>query len=275
MLPAAEEIASQIRGYGCTLRPVPVTLYWMTISHPSQAARRMVELKGVDHKLVAVTPMAQKVHLRAAGFRRGTVPAMKVDGKRVQGSRQIARALDRRWPEPALFPADPELRARVEEAERWGEEQLQPIPRRIFRYAVANDPEFRRRVLEMQSVPAVGLMSRVTAPVVRYYAKAPELDGRGGDEDGVRDSLAALPALLDRVDELLADGTLTTDPPNAATLQILSTVRTLGAFTDLRGLLEGRPCLSASRSIGLSPAELPTVPSFLPAQWLPARVRAT
>jgi glutathione S-transferase len=260
--------------YAGTLGPVSVTLYWMTISHPSQAARRMVELKGVDHKLVTVAPMAQKVHLRAVGFRRGTVPAMKVDGKRVQGSRQIARALDRRWPEPALFPSDPELRARVEEAERWGEHELQPMPRRIFRWAVANDPEFRQGVLEMQSMPAVGLLSRVSAPILRYYAKTPELDGRSGDADGVRESIAALPALLDHADALIADGTLTTDPPNAAALQILATIRTLGVFSDLHDLLEGRPSLSASRSIGLSPAELPTVPPFLPAEWLPARDRA-
>ncbi|MGZ4306322.1 MAG: glutathione S-transferase family protein [Solirubrobacteraceae bacterium] len=253
---------------------MPVTLYWMTISHPSQAARRMVELKGIDHKLVTIAPMAQKLHLRAVGFRRGTVPAMKVDGKRVHGSRQIARALDQRWPEPGLFPRDPELRARVEEAERWGEHELQPIPRRIFRWAIANDAEFRRGVLEMQSMPAVGLLTRVTPPIVRYYSKAPELDGRSGGADGVRDSLAALPALLDDADALIADGTLTTDPPNAASLQILATIRTLGVFSDLHELLEGRPSLSASRSIGLSPAKLPTVPSFLPAQWLPARDRA-
>lgn len=234
----------------------------------------MVELKGVDHKLVSIAPLTQKVHLRAVGFRRGTVPAMKVDGKRVQGSTQIARALDRRWPEPALFPSDPELRARVEEAERWGERELQPLPRRIFRFAVANDPELRRRLMERQSLPAPGLVSRAAAPVVRYYARAPELDGRSSDEAGVRDSLAALPALLDHADELLADGTLTTDPPNAATLQILATVRVLGAFTDLRELLDGRPSLAASRSIGLSPAELPTVPPFLPAEWLPVREQA-
>jgi glutathione S-transferase len=261
--------------YAGTLRAVPVTLYWMTISHPSQAARRMVELKGVDHKLVTVAPMAQKLHLRAAGFRRGTVPAMKVDGERVQGSRQIARALEERWPEPALFPSDPQLRARVEEAERWGEHELQPLPRRIFRWAVANDPEFRRRVLEMQSMPAVGLLTHVTAPIVRYYAKAPELDGRSGDADGVRDSLAALPALLDHADALIADGTLTTDPPNAATLQILATVRTLGVFSDLHELMDGRPSLIASRSIGLSPAQRPTVPPFLPPEWVPARDRVS
>jgi len=260
--------------YAGTLGAVSLTLYWMTVSHPSQAARRMVELKGVDHKLVTVMPMAQKAYLRAVGFSGGTVPAMKVDGKRVQGSRQIARALDRRWPSPPLFPADPELRARVEEAEHWGEHKLQPVPRRIFRFAVANDPDFRRAVLEMQSLPAPGTLSRLTAPIVRYYAKAPELDERRGDADGVRDSLAALPALLDHADALVTDGTLSRDPPNAASLQILATIRTLGVFSDLQPLLDGRPSLSASRSIGLSPAKLPTVPPFLPPEWLPARARA-
>ena len=82
----------------------------------------------------------------------------------------------------------------------------------------------------MQSIPAVGLMSHMTAPIVKYYSKAPELDGRSGDADGVRASLAALPALLDHADALIAGGTLTTDPPNAASLQILATIRTLGVF---------------------------------------------
>jgi glutathione S-transferase len=258
-----------------TLAIVPVTLYWMTISHPSQAARRMVELKGVDYELVTITPMAQKVRLRAAGFRRGTVPAMKIDGRRVQGSRQIARALEQRWPSPPLFPSDPQLRARVEEAERWGEHELQPIPRRIFRWAVGNDAEFRRRVLEMQSMPAVGLLSRITVPIVRYYSRAPELDGRSGDADGVRESLAALPALLNHADALIADGTLTADPPNAATLQILSTIRTLSVFSDLHELLDGRPSLKMSREVGLSPSERRTVPPVLPPEWLPARDLAT
>jgi hypothetical protein len=123
-------------------------------------------------------------------------------------------------------------------------------------------------------MPAVGLMSRVTAPIVKYYSNAPELDGRDSDADGVRDSLAALPALLDHADALIADGTLTTDPPNAASLQILATIRTLGVFSDLHELLDGRPSLTASRSIGLSPKELRTAPPFLPPEWLPARTRA-
>src|SRR5947209_11157339 len=112
-------------------------LYWIPVSHPSQAARRMLELKQVDYELVNVLPMTQRLHLRLAGFSRGTVPALKLDGRRVQGSREIARVLDESWPDPPLFPADPEQRRRVEEAERWGEEQLQPVARRIGRFGAA------------------------------------------------------------------------------------------------------------------------------------------
>src|SRR5579859_6299557 len=102
----------------------------MSISHPSQAARAMLDLKGIDYDVVNVIPLNQRIHVRLAGFRGGTVPALKLDGRRIQGSRAIARALDERWPDPPLYPAAPALRARVEEAERWGDEQLQPIPRR-------------------------------------------------------------------------------------------------------------------------------------------------
>src|SRR5436305_12683139 len=98
----------------------------MALSHPSQAARKMLDLKQVDYQIVNVLPLNQRMHLRLVGFRGGTVPALKLDGRRVQGSRQIAQALDELWPDPPLFPIDPELRSRVIEAERWGEEVLQP-----------------------------------------------------------------------------------------------------------------------------------------------------
>src|SRR5438270_6454 len=57
-----------------------VTLYWMSISHPSQVARKMLDLKGVEYKLVDVLPLNQRIHLRLARFSGGTVPALKRDG---------------------------------------------------------------------------------------------------------------------------------------------------------------------------------------------------
>ncbi len=143
-----------------------VELYWMSVSHPSQAARKMLDLKRVEYKVVDVMPLNQRVHLRLAGFRGGTVPAIKLDGKRVQGSREIARALDERWPDPPLFPSDPELRARVEVAERWGDEEFQPVPRRLFRFGVATLPELRRWMIRQLQMPAPDLIAAAIQPAV-------------------------------------------------------------------------------------------------------------
>jgi glutathione S-transferase len=243
-----------------------VVLYWMEISHPSQVARKMLELKRVEFELVNVLPFNQRVHLRLAGFRGGTVPALKLDRQRIQGSREISRALDARWPEPPLFPADPELRARVEEAERWGEQQLQPVPRRLFRFAVAHDAKLRRWAVRAQGLPAPDLVAVAIQPAAAYYAKTVEADGRRGSEEVVRADIEALPAMLERVDRLLDDGTLTTDPPNAAALQILSTVRVLDSFEDLRELVRSHASAAPARELfPRYPAELPP---FLDSSWL-------
>jgi glutathione S-transferase len=246
-----------------------VTLYWMSVSHPSQAARKMLELKGVDFRLVNVLPLNQRVHMRLVGFRGGTVPALRLeDGTRVQGSRQIARALDERWPQPPLFPADPEQRARVEEAERWGDEELQPVPRRVARFGALHSMDVRRWAAAASPFPGMQLLVRTSGPLIRYYGRTIEADGRRADEGGVRADLAALPHLLEHADELLRDGTLTLDPANAASVGVLSTVRLLLAFEDLRDLVDARACAAAARR--LFPDYPGTLPRFLPRDWLPA-----
>jgi hypothetical protein len=37
-----------------------VVLYWMSISHPSQVARKMLDLKGIEYELVDVIPLNQR-----------------------------------------------------------------------------------------------------------------------------------------------------------------------------------------------------------------------
>ena len=238
----------------------------MSLSHPSQAVRKMLDLKGVPYERVSVLPLNQRFHLRLVGFRGGTVPAIKLDGRRVQGSREIARVLDELWPEPPLFPRDREARKAVEDAERWAEQDLQPIPRRIARYGAISNLELRRWVARGARMPAADFLARVTVPAVRYYARTIEADGRRATEAGVRADLEALPAVLDHVEKLLADGILTTDPPNAATLQIMASVSLLDAHTDLHELIGERPSAKLARE--LYPDYPRGLPRFLPQEWL-------
>ena len=91
----------------------------------------MLESKGLDYEAIWLLPGLHPALLRTRGFRGGTVPAIKLDGRKLQQSRAISRALEEIRPDPPLFPADPDERREVEEAERWGDEQLQSVPRRL------------------------------------------------------------------------------------------------------------------------------------------------
>ena len=69
-------------------------LYGMSISHPSRAARLMLEHKGIEYRLVNVPVGLQAGQIRLAGFKAGTVPALRIDGRRAVGTLAISRLLD-------------------------------------------------------------------------------------------------------------------------------------------------------------------------------------
>jgi glutathione S-transferase len=188
----------------------------------------MLDLKGIDYDLVEVLPGTQRVHLRLARFRHGTVPALEIDGRRNLGSRRNSRALDGLQPEPALFPADPERRRAIEAAERWGDEELQSVPRRILRWGMVRDVDLRIWLAQLNPrAPAPAAMARLSGPVARYYAWVVH-----AETDRVRRDVAQLPSMLGRVDELVSERVISLEHPNAATFQVLCTVRALLGFAD-------------------------------------------
>jgi glutathione S-transferase len=243
---------------------MPARLYSLSLSHPAQAVRLMLELKGIEHEVVDLQPGLHPVSLRLAGFRGGTVPALRIDGRRLQGSRRISRALDELRAEPRLFPSDPDARLAVEQAEGWGERELQPVPRRIFRWSATHSSRVRFWMAkDVLGMPAPGLMSVVQAPLARLFAGM-----IGADDERVRADIAGLPAMLDRVDALIAAGTIGGEEPNAADFQIGTTVRVLLAYEDLHSIVEGRPAEALARRV--LPQFPEPVPSALPPAWLRA-----
>jgi glutathione S-transferase len=233
------------------------TLYFVEISHPSHAARLMLEHKGVDHRIVRLLPGTHPILTRAAGFRGYTVPALKLDGRRIQGSREIARALEERFPQPTLFAPD---RAAVEAAEAWGEAELQPVPRKLFRWVAARDARLRRRMVGTAGIPLAGLTQVMFKPIAWLLARA-----EGATEATGRADVASLPSRLDRVDELIAEGTIGGKQRNAADFQIGTSVRVMLGMADLAPLIENRPAAAHARSIL---PEYPSIPPYLPPEWL-------
>lgn len=240
------------------------TLYMLSGSHPANAGRLMLEAKGIETKIVNMDLQAgvHDLRLRAAGFKAGTVPALKIGDRRVQGTREIARALEELQPEPPLFPADPEARRAVEEAEQWGHDVLQPVPRRIIRASLAANGGARKWFMGYMGLP--GFLAPAIVPVIKRIAKKV-----GATPDSARADLAAVRAHVEHVDELLAAGVLGGAVRNAADCQIAPSVRFLLAMEDVRPLIDGRPAADYAR--GVLPEYMGPLPvGTIPAGWLPA-----
>ena len=234
-------------------------LYGMEISHPANAARLMLEHKGIEHDIVSVPPGMQAIRPRLAGFRGGTVPALALDRRKITGSRAISRLLDEVRPEPPLFPADPERRRAVEEAEAWGETVLQPIPRRLLRWALLRSPEARMTFARSMGGPAPALAARGMKLFAAFYARRE--DARS--EERIRTDRAEAPGHLDHVDDLIARGILNGDELNAADFQIGTTLRVMLALADYAPLVEGRPAEELARRVW--PDYPYSTPNLLPA----------
>ncbi|HEX4669019.1 MAG TPA: glutathione S-transferase N-terminal domain-containing protein [Solirubrobacterales bacterium] len=237
-------------------------LFVIPASHPAIAAALMLEHKGIAYKRTDLLPVISKGALRALGFTGTTVPALKIDGSKVQGSRQIARELDRLRPEPPLFPADLERRAAVEEAERFGDEELQSPMRQILWWTIKHDKAPLRSYSEgaKLGVP-LSLAMKTAAPIVALSARFNK-----ADDAHVRPALAALPALLDKVDKWIAAGVLNGERLNAADFQIAPSIGLAMTLDDLRPAIEARPAGALAKRV--VPAYPGKTPPILPTAWL-------
>ncbi len=221
-------------------------LYVLIASHPCIAVELMLRRKGLDFRRVELPAVLSRGILRAMRFPRKTVPAIRFDGRRIQGSRAISRALEELRPDPPLFPRDPGARARVEEAERWGEE-LQDAARRIEVWGLGHDRsgvEIQLRASNLPIPPRLG--ARLAGPSLWRYRHI-----TGATNDAVRRDLAQLPAMLDRIDGWIEDGLIGGEEPNAADFQIAPSVRLLMTMEDLLPAIESR--LAGSFAVRLVP----------------------
>ncbi|WP_249010657.1 glutathione S-transferase family protein [Conexibacter sp. DBS9H8] len=238
-----------------------LTLYFVPRSHPVEAVRRMLDFKSLQYDEVELVPGIHSVRLRLMGFPATTVPAMTIDGEKIQGSTRISRRLEQLVPDPPLFSRDPAARRAIEAAELWADQELQSINRNALRWILPRRGGMRVRFAPKALQPYPHLAAAAAWPQAALLAWLPRATAAN-----VRRDLATLPAKLDHVDALIAEGTIGNEVPNAADFQIGSIVWAIRSFEDLRPLLANRPCAHLGELMG---NERPRVPAFLPADWLP------
>lgn len=240
----------------------PARLYVLELSHPAHTARLALEHKGIAHRRIVFPVGLHAPGLRFAGFPGVTVPALEIDGRRIQGSLEITRVLEQIRPEPPLYPTDPEHRRAVQEAEIWGERILQPVPRRILRRTLTRSAALRRFLAASAGMPAPGVAQIAVVPLGHAFSRQAD-----ATVERVQADLRELDGLIAHVDRLLAAGTIGGEQANAADLQIATSLRLLLAFPELRRRIEGRPADDLARRYL---PEYPDFPAAIPLEWLPA-----
>jgi len=238
-------------------------LYVIPASHPCAAVEQALRLKGIEYERVDFLPVVHRLQGRLLYGAR-TVPGLRMGDEKLHGSRAILRRLDELAPEPRLYPEDSATRSAVEEAERWGDEVLQPLARRLTWGMLKRRPRAMESYATGANLPVPMALAR---PSLGLVAKTSARLNRESDASTAAD-LKALPGHLDHVERLIADGTLGGETPNAADLQIGASIALLLTFGDVRPLIAGRP---AARLAGYFPPSVGETPAgVLPSSWLPA-----
>jgi glutathione S-transferase len=132
-------------------------LWHIRISHYNEKVRWALAWKGVEHERKAPQP---PLHMAVAlGLTRGrhkTFPVLQLDGETIGDSTAIIAALERRFPEPPLYPEDDAERARALALEDWFDEQLGPHARLLAFHELTRDRARMEAAAahEMPRVPA-------------------------------------------------------------------------------------------------------------------------
>jgi glutathione S-transferase len=180
------------------------TLIQLDISHYSEKVRWALDYKQVPH--VRRSPLPGSHMPIAFALTRGesiTLPLLQMDGRTIADSTAILAALEERYPDPPLYPSDPEQLRRALELEDFFDEELGPHARLLPFHELTNEPAM---FAEVAAAAVPGPLGKAKGPI-GLYART-----YTGLRFGVRDEAAAalarerIVAALDRLEAELAAG---------------------------------------------------------------------
>lgn len=149
-------------------RPI---LWHISVSHYSEKARWALDHKRVPHRRRAVS--IPGLHIPASMWMtRGasqTFPVLEIDGRTIGDSTEIIAALEERYPERPLYPADPEQRRRALELEDFFDEELGSHIRLLAFHELGKDPERFEAVIARSTPGPVAALGSGAVTYARTY----------------------------------------------------------------------------------------------------------
>ena len=171
-------------------------LWHIPLSHFNEKARWTLDLKRVPHRRRVLGADYLIRAWRATG--RGTLPILFLDGQAIGDSTDIIAALEARYPEPPLYPADAATRHHALALEDYFDEQLGPALRAaIVTPLFRHDPDVALRVLTTGMPDKAYRMLR---PLVRIFPMFYRFRHRISDAR-IEADRATVNAALDRIEQ--------------------------------------------------------------------------
>jgi glutathione S-transferase len=175
------------------------TLWHIEISHYSEKVRWALAHKGVEHRRRAPLPGAHMgVALWLTRGEQKTFPILSLEGRNIGDSSEIIAALERRFPNPPLYPADSEQRRRALDLEEFFDEELGPHVRHLAFHEMRGDPE-RLRAIAEEAAPSA-LPGGVSAAYARSFSS---LRWKSGDSEAAEVDRAKIADAFDRIEQEL------------------------------------------------------------------------
>ena len=180
------------------------TVLWhISFSHYNEKVRWALDYKGVEHdRREAFGGTHPAVALALTRGRSKTFPVLDLDGRRIGDSTAIIAELERRWPDPPLYPEDAAERRRALELEDWFDEELGPHLRLLVFHELSQDRDRIGTIAATQVPEPLRRAPRVGAAMMRTF-----LNLRFGvhKPDAAETARRKVIAALDRLEAELGD----------------------------------------------------------------------
>jgi glutathione S-transferase len=171
---------------------IALELHQFPHSHYNEKARWALDFKSVPHKRISYLPGPHAAAMRKLAGTTET-PVLKIGGLVIAGSAAIIDALEANYPDPPLYPADPEQRREALALQSWFDEEVGPGIRRALFAELTQELGYLCKLFASEKPLHTRLFYRAALPIARGTIKASmSINEPGAVEAGYRVTQAAL-----------------------------------------------------------------------------------